>query len=204
MLSVRSIQKRLEKKSRTQKLFIIMMIVAGCLLFYAIGIATNFFGQPMFSMFFIISNETAHNVVVYLAIGAAFFSGTLALALTFAKNRKSSSLQVQNKPGIPPVQRPSKAVTSANVETFGKPEVIISEQKMKPFTATRLAEVQKAETVKEPTSQLIPKLEGTQTINKKLICHSCKKEFITPMLSLEYKNSMAKLVSYCPYCMQPL
>lgn len=205
MLSVRSIQKKLEKKSRTQKLFIPMMIVAGCLLFYAIGIATNFFGQPIFSMFFIISNETAHNLVVYIAFGAAFVLGTLALALTFAKKRKSFSLEVQNKPDIPPFQRPFKAVTSATVKTLGKPEVTISMQKMKPIIATQLAEDQKVETVKEPTSHQMPKVEVTQTINKdKLTCHSCKKEFRTPMLMLEYPNSIAKLVSYCPYCLQPL
>jgi len=193
------------KKSGTQKLFITIIIVIGCLLFYAIGIATNFFGQPIFSMFFIISNETAHNFVVYIAFGAAFALGTLALALTFAKNRKSFSLEVKNKTDIPQVQRPFKAVTSSNVKTLGKPEVTFSERKMKPITATQLAEDLKAETAKEPTSQQIPKLEVTQTINKeKLTCHSCKKEFCTPMLMLEYPNRIATLVSYCPYCLQPL
>jgi hypothetical protein len=205
MLSVRSIQKKLEKKSRSQKLFITMMIVAGCLLFYAIGIATNFFGQPIFSMFFIISEETAHNLVVYIAFGAAFALGTLALVLTFAKKRKSSSLEVKNKTDIPQVQRPFKAVTSSNVKTLGKPEVTTSERKMKHLTATQLAEDLRAETVKAPISQQKPKLKVTQTINKdKLTCHSCKKVFSTPMLMLEYPNSVAKLVSYCPYCLQPL
>jgi hypothetical protein len=206
MISVGSIKKKLEKKSRTQKVSITMMIFAGVLLFYAIGIATNFFGQPMFSMFFIISEETAHNLVVYIAIGAAISIGALTLAMNFLKKSKSSSFQIPIMPAIPMVQKPVKTVESVILEVSSMPEVTVPEIKKKPISVTQSAEILKVETVREPTIQQIPKIEGTKTTNKgKFTCPSCKKEFSTPMLMLHYLNpKTARVRNYCPYCFKPI
>jgi hypothetical protein len=205
ILAVGRIKKILEKIPRIQKIFITMTIVAGCLLFYGIGIATNFFAQPMFSMFFIISEETAHNLVVYIAIGAAIAMGALAFAIKFLKRPKSASFEIPIKPAIPMVQRPLKVDTAVNMKTFSKPEATIPEQKMKPIQTAQLTQNQKTEKVEEQPVQQAPKPEASQVINKdKLTCRSCKKEFSTPMLMLEYPNSIATLVSYCPYCFQSL
>jgi len=63
-----------------------MVIVAGCFLFYAIGIVTNLFGSPVFSMLFIISNQTAHDIA-YLAVVIAVALITVTLAISFAQKR---------------------------------------------------------------------------------------------------------------------
>ena len=205
MLSVGSILKKLGKKSRTQKLFVTMMIVAGVLLFYAIGIVTNFFAQPMFSMFFIFSEETAHTIVVYAAVGAAIAIGALALAMKFLKKPKSASFEVPLKPTIPVVQRPVKTVETANLKISSRPEVIVPEIRKKPFTITPSAEILKVETVRETTKQQMPQMEVTKTTdNGKFTCPSCKKEFSTPMQMLDFPNSKTDLVNYCPYCFKPL
>jgi hypothetical protein len=205
MLSVSNFRKKLEKITRTQKLFITMMIVAGCLLFYAIGIVTNFFGQPIFSMFFIISEETAHNLVVYVAVGAAIAIGSLALFTKFLKKPKSASFEIPIKPAIPMVQRQAMIAESVNLKISGKPEVTVPEIKKKPVLVTQSAEILKVEKVRETTNQQIPKVEVTKaTIKGKFTCPSCKKEFSTPMQMLDFPNSKTDLVNYCPYCFNPI
>ena len=204
-LAISSIKKKLERIPRTQKIFIIMTIIAGCFLFYGVGIATNFFAQPIFSMFFIISAETAHNLVVYIAVGTAIALGALALATKFLKKPKSDSFKIPIKPAIPLVQRPLKTVESANLKISGKPEVSVPKIKKKPIPVTQSAEILKVEKVDATTNQQIPKLEVTKTNSKgKFTCPSCKKEFSTPMLMRDYPKSKTDLVSYCPYCFKPI
>jgi putative ABC transport system ATP-binding protein len=66
---------------------IVALIAAVFLILYAIGIVTNFFGSPMFSMFFILSNETAHGVAYGAAAVGAILSITI-LILNLQKRRK--------------------------------------------------------------------------------------------------------------------
>jgi len=82
-LSKTQLAVKLRELSKTQ---LVMIIVAVGLLFYAVGIATNFFGSPVFSMFFIISNETAHNVA-YLAVAIAIALIIMTLAMSLIKKR---------------------------------------------------------------------------------------------------------------------
>jgi hypothetical protein len=209
-LSISSIQKRLEKITRKQKIFIAMIIIAGIFLFYGIGIATNFFAQPIFSAFFIISNETAHNLVAYIAVGAAFALGGLALALNFGK-LKVSLFGRKTKPTILSIPEPVKTVPTiypprTQPKPQPKPQVTVSEKRVipNPSIAMQLGEKPKTETASVPANQ-VKKPNATQTTNKgKFTCQSCKKEFSTPMLMLDYANSKTKMLSYCPYCNAPL
>jgi hypothetical protein len=80
--------RQLRELSQIQKLEAAASIVACALAFYAIGIATDFFANPIFSMFFFISYETAHNVVTYLAAVIAIVFG-IAVGLSLVKKGKS-------------------------------------------------------------------------------------------------------------------
>jgi mannose/fructose/N-acetylgalactosamine-specific phosphotransferase system component IIC len=68
-----------------------MVLVACGLVFYAAGIATNFFGSTVFSMFFVISYQTAHNTVTYLAVTLAVALGVLALCLVETRETHTDS-----------------------------------------------------------------------------------------------------------------
>jgi hypothetical protein len=70
--------------SKTQGLLI---VIAGCLLFYAIGILTNLFSLPVFSMFFIISNQAAYDIAfVAAAIAVTLIGGTLIMSSTHKRS----------------------------------------------------------------------------------------------------------------------
>ncbi len=87
-----------------KKIQIATLTIASALLFYAVGIATNFFANPMFSMFFIISAETAHTIVIGIAVVTAIVFATLAVAVTVNKKRKAVFLETQNKLAITPIK----------------------------------------------------------------------------------------------------
>ena len=191
--------------STIQKLFVTMLLVSGGLVFYAVGIVTNFFGQPMFSMFFVISNSTAHNLVDYIAIGAAIVISIPAVT-SYLWKRKPLPSEMRIKPTLPLVQTNRKAVTSPNFVMIVEPqETTSSAQKMTPIKPTQTAIAPRIRTVSGSTIQQTPvKQEITQTSNNsdKLNCPSCKKEFTTPMLMLDYSSAKTDLVSYCPYCFE--
>jgi hypothetical protein len=67
----------------TAVLIIILAFVGGSLIFYSIGIASNFFAQPTFKAFFFFSSETAHNIIAYLA--AVIGSLTLLSCIIMAR-----------------------------------------------------------------------------------------------------------------------
>ena len=62
-----------------------MIVVACGLVFYAVGIATNLFASSVFSMFFVISYQTAHSIVVYIAGAAGFALFIVAFALSMVE-----------------------------------------------------------------------------------------------------------------------
>ena len=45
---------------------------------------------------------------------------------------------------------------------------------------------------------------GLREVKGRLTCPACKKEFRTPLFTLEYAASTPKLVKHCPYCDHPL
>jgi hypothetical protein len=45
---------------------------------------------------------------------------------------------------------------------------------------------------------------GVREVKGRLTCPACKKEFRTPLFTLEYAASTSKLVRHCPYCDHPL
>ena len=190
--------------STTQKLFVIMLVVAGGLVFYAVGIATNFFAQPIFSMFFVISYSTAHNIVVYIAIGAAIVISVPAITM-YLRKRKTSACEMGIKPTVPLVQTQRKATASPNFVMIVEPSETVSTRKMTPIQSTQITMAPKSPVVSEPTIQRMPaKPEITPTIDNgdKLTCPSCGKEFTTPMLMLDYSSAKTDLVAYCPYCFE--
>lgn len=68
---------RLKKLSKKQ---LVMIVAAGCLLFYAVGVLTNLFGSAIFSVLFIISKEVAIDLA-YLSMVVAVALITLPLAI---------------------------------------------------------------------------------------------------------------------------
>ncbi len=190
-MSTSGFKEKFKGITRTQKLLITALTLTGGLLFYLIGIATNIFAQPMFS-------------TVYLAIGAAVTIGILGLAM-FLRKRRTFSSKIQTRPAVPIVQRPVKAVSS-DFKMAAKPDRTNIDQKIKPSSSPQRVEGLKAEPVKEPTvHQITVKPEVAQTTStERFRCQSCKKEFGTPMLMIDYASPKAGLVSYCPYCYEPV
>ena len=77
---------------KKQKLRIAIIVIACSLIFYALGIVTNFFANPAFSMFFIISNETAINIAYATVVGAV---AVLIIGLTVALRQKRKIIKPQ-------------------------------------------------------------------------------------------------------------
>ncbi len=80
-----------------EKLQIALIVFVGILIFYAFGIATNLFANPSFSMFWIISNDAAHNVAAFAAIGAAIALDIVILAIFLMKRRKTMASETNKK-----------------------------------------------------------------------------------------------------------
>lgn len=84
----RKFQLKFEPAFTRQKLLVISIITVYSLIFYAIGIATNLFDAPMFSMFRIISSQTAHELA--FGIGAiAIVLSIVILSFHFLKGQKN-------------------------------------------------------------------------------------------------------------------
>jgi hypothetical protein len=78
--------KSLIENMRQKRILIASLIVAAGLIFYALGIATNFFALPVFSSFFILSDYAAHEVA-YAAAVAGVALILAVLTLNFKKKR---------------------------------------------------------------------------------------------------------------------
>jgi uncharacterized membrane protein len=87
------------EKFKEHKLRIVIVVIACSLVFYVLGIVTNFFGNPIFSRFWIISNETANNIA-YAAVAGAFALVIIGLTVTIIKKRKITKPQTTYKPII--------------------------------------------------------------------------------------------------------
>jgi hypothetical protein len=85
------------EKFKMQKMRIAIIVVIVCLVLYALGIGTNLFANPAFSTFFIIGNETAHEIA-YVAVVGSVVAAIIGLFLL--KKRKTFRLQTSNKPAF--------------------------------------------------------------------------------------------------------
>jgi hypothetical protein len=121
-------------KFKEQKLRIAIIVIAGCLIFYTAGNANNLFGNPAFSMFWIISSETAHGVATYGAIAGAVAVVIIGLTITLIKKRKAIKPQSTYKPVVSRIkttyQTPVKAAPpTITLKMKGKIEENKTEQK---------------------------------------------------------------------------
>jgi hypothetical protein len=198
----------LRKTSRTQKLQIAAIAIAASLIFYAVGIATNLFANRIFSMFFIISNQTAHDIITYLAIGIAAALAITAITLSLSKKRKPRLFETSSK------------LSTRTFKSSGEHPIVVtsSVDNQKILTKPENIKVKRNEPAKklimEPTKQSTTQIHAEIDTDKnvkisqekeekniaRLTCPNCKKEFSTPLFSLDYSSSKPTLVRLCPYC----
>lgn len=88
------------EKLKEQKIRIAIIVIVAVLVFYAVGNATGFFGNPVFKMFWVLSNEQAHSVAVYGAVAGAVAVVAIGLTFTLIKKRKTKEPQTTYKPTI--------------------------------------------------------------------------------------------------------
>jgi hypothetical protein len=175
---------KLRKLSALQKLYFAMIVIACCLMFYAVGIMTNFFASPIFSMFFIISYETAHNIVSYVALAIAVGFCLTVLATRLVKKRRF----VLREPEDKPVVGSGKASSGASVQTT-------------------LSAFVEAINPTFPQSNSDNDTTNKQDIildSEALTCPACKKKFIDPIFVLDYSRLTPRLMRCCPFCDQPI
>lgn len=175
---------KLRQLSTVQKLYAAMIVIACCLVFYAVGIVTNFFASPVFSMFFIISYDTAHDVVSYVALAIGL--SIIALTISLVKKRKSVVLKSEEKPVI----GAGKASSGMPIQTTLSEFIEATNPKpSQPNSDSNTAANQEAGII----------LDGDA-----LTCPACKKKFINPIFTLDYSALTPRLVRRCPYCDQPI
>ncbi len=203
------------EKIKEKKLRIAIIVIVGSLIFYAVGNLTNFFGNPMFSMFWIISNETAHNIATYVAVVGAAVVVIIGLTATLIKKRKITKPQTTYVPvtsNIKPTNRtPVRATLATNtpkINDKSKEYKIEQENEPPKQPIIKITEQSKAQKTAYPAIDQnktnSQRIETSKPTNGKLTCSNCKKEFSTPLFMLEYIQSKPKLVRHCPYCDQPL
>jgi hypothetical protein len=88
------------KKPKKQRL-LFFVLLSSTMLFYTVGIVTDLFSLPFFSIFWIISYDNAHDVVVYIAAAAAIAQTILTLTIAFNKKPKVLFPNSLNKMVIP-------------------------------------------------------------------------------------------------------
>ena len=97
----------LKKLSKAQKLEFSILIIAGCLFFYAVGIATGFFGLPIFSGFWIVSNETAHGVLLIRVLAVAVAISAVSILVAIMKPTEQSTVAKDTTGARPNVEKKS-------------------------------------------------------------------------------------------------
>lgn len=164
--------------SKKQKLHVATIIIVCSLIIYDIGIATNLFVSPVFSMFWIISDQTAHNVA-YVAVVIAIALTTVTLTINLIKKTKTARPETNNKPVIHTI----KASNEAPVTVKSTTQIPTQPNTDKNATTNQEAVIENED---------------------KISCPACKKEFSRPRFVLNYGSSETKLTRFCPYCNQSL
>lgn len=175
---------KLRQLSTVQKLYAAMIMIACCLVLYAVGIVTNFFASPVFSMFFIISYDTAHDVVSYVALAIGL--SMIALTISLVKKRKSAVLKPEDKPVIGAGKASSRAPIQTTLSEF-----------VEATNPTPSQSDSDSNTVSNQEAGIILDSDA-------LTCPACKKKFIDPVFTLDYSALTPRLVRRCPYCDQPI
>jgi uncharacterized Zn-finger protein len=203
----------LRELSKKQKLHVPILIVDCVLIFYASGIATNLFASPVFSMFWIISYQTAHNIVTYVAVIIAIALTITPLTINLIQKPKTLFPETHNKPVIRTIKATNEAPVRVtpptnNQKITNNPESNKTEQKNQ-SAKQPIIQPTKQSTTQIPTQ---PNTDKNATTNQeadiknknKITCPTCKKEFSQPLFMLDYSSSKAKLINFCPYCNQSL
>lgn len=192
--------------SKTRKLQVAIIIIVSILIFYAVGIVTNFFANPVFSMFFIISNETAHDIAIYVAlVGTAV--AIIGLSVTLIKKRKSSKPQSPHKPFILSFKTTNKAPIANNPLNMIQGPKDYKNNETKQETTQIIEQLPIQKTTPPTTDQNTTnnqKTTANKSDNEKITCPYCKKQFSTPSYMLDNSSSTPKLILLCPFCKQDI
>lgn len=168
-----------------------MLIIASCLIFYAVGIVTNFFANPIFSMFFIVSQETARNIFTYLAVGIAISLIVItSSAILIQKRRNNQANNEKNSKPTPSKndQKITKYLESSSIE---KPIIQLVEQ-----SKTQISAHSKTDEVTATSQEIMSQ--------DKRVCSICQEKFDTPLYQINSSSSGIELGRICPYCRQSL
>lgn len=141
-------------------------------------------------MFFIVSYETAHTVVIYAAVGIAIVLTIMALTMSLIKKRKIMLPRTLNKPVISDNKAPVIATPTINNQKNTKnPENNNTEQE------NPLAKPQIIQPAKQSTTQILiqPSTLQNSVANQET---AIKTEDLITCPS----GSEKKLIGFCPYC----
>jgi hypothetical protein len=193
--------------STPRKLQVAVTIIVSVLIIYAAGIVTNFFANPIFSMFFIISNETAHNIAIYVALVGAFVVAITGSAVILIKKRKTAKPQSPDKQIISSFETTNKTPISDNSLNM----VQGSEESKNDVSIQETAQISEQpltqKTAPSSTDQNVTnnqKTTSNKSDNEKITCPNCKKQFSKPSYMLDNSSSTPKLILLCPYCKQDI
>ena len=207
-------QLKLRELSTRQKLYLAMILISCCLVFYAVGIITNFFASPVFSMFFVISYDTAHNIVSYVAIAVAVGLSIAALAISLVKRRKSVLLlEPEYEPVIDVVEAPGESLVQeassvddqkigSDAEGHGAEQE--DELNKQPVMRSTMKALSQAYTHPNTNNNAANNQEPVLLLfHDQLTCPTCKREFSNPVFMLDYSGLRPRLIRRCPYCDMP-
>ena len=163
------------------------------LIVYAICTLTNAFASPAFSVLFIVSSETAHNIA-FGALAVAIALTIITLTIVIKDKRKGVSAKTQEPNAI-------GAIKELN-ETTAKIPSQVNIQKNANAVETDIAK-QKNQSVKQSL------MEPAKLKPTKLICPACRKEFSLPIYMRDYMvdfvtPKQSNLTRFCPYCQTPI
>jgi hypothetical protein len=168
-----------------------MLIIASCLIFYAFGIVTNFFANPIFSMFFIVSQETARNIFTYLAVGIAITLIVIASSAILIQKRKNSQANDEKNSKLTPSKNDQKITKYLESSSTEKPIIQLTKQ-----SKTQISAQSKTDKVNITSQEVMS--QG------KRICSICLEKFDTPLYQINSSSSGIELGRICPYCRQSL
>jgi uncharacterized Zn-finger protein len=199
----------LRELSKAQKLRVAAIAVVCGLIVYAVGVLT-FLQSPVFSMFWIVSSQTALDAI-YVAAATAAALSIIILSIVFIRKRKGVFSEKHNIRFMGTFKASSEARGIVTLPTDCKktssyPGCNETEQK----TVAKQPIIQ---SIKQSATQISAEqnTDGNATINReadvkviknkdKITCPACKREFSTPLFSLDYSSSNPKLIRLCPYC----
>lgn len=174
--------------SAKQKLLTTMAAFICGLIVYAVCTLTNVFNSPVFSVFFIVSQETAYDIA-FGALAVAIALTVITLTIVIRDMRKGVFAKTQESNAVGAIKEPNETL-----DTVPSP---VNIQKNTNAVEADIAE-QKNQYVKQSL------MEPT-----KLICPACRKEFSLPIFEGDYMVNFgtpeqSNLTRYCPYCQAPI